>query len=68
MSKAYTVAVINHALRKGHWVGTFETIDAAQAYIAKELPRTRTFVEFRVDEGTPKNPGRAVSEPIRGRA
>lgn len=57
----YTVAVINNCLRRGHCVGTFETIEEAQAYIAEEIPRTRSFVEFEIREGTPRDSGRTIS-------
>lgn len=56
----FTVEYRNHLLRSGRWVGTFETKELAYEHAVKQGASTRSFMEYVVCEGTPKNPGKEV--------
>lgn len=56
----YTVAVVNHALQSGRFVGNFEKAHQAADYARREAARTRAFMEYRVCYGSPKDPGKDV--------
>jgi len=62
----YTVAVVNHLLQSGRWIGRFATREEADAYIAREAARSRTFMEYRVCVGTPEQPGQDVGPAHKG--
>jgi hypothetical protein len=66
----FTVEEANHCLRSGHYRGTFQTIEAAREYVAQQAKRTRKFMEYRICQGTPRNPGAYVEgeAPVKGEA
>jgi hypothetical protein len=62
----YTVAIVNHALKSGRWVGSFATLEEAQIYCRERAARSQPFVEFQPCEGSPKHPGRKAGPSFRG--
>lgn len=65
---SWTVEVYNGALKNLRYVGAFDSKGEAEAYAKKEAKRTRPFMKYVVYTGTPKAPGKAVSDPIKGAA
>lgn len=64
----YTVQEGNElSLSAPKYRGTFQTKEDAMIYIAERVDRVRSFATFVIYTGTPRNPGSAISEVIRGR-
>lgn len=66
----WTVSVWNEAVRRGHYTGTFASLDEAKVYQKAEASNSRSFVVFEVWTGTPKNPIARVKDvgALRGSA
>ena len=64
--KTWTVRVVNHACRNGLWRGKFESEAEARQYAELEASRSRSFMEYWVDEGTPSNPGKSTGFVAKG--
>ena len=63
----YTVEIVNHALRSGNRCGTFNTIEEARESMKRQARRSRSFVEFHICPGTPRNPGERIpGETMKG--
>lgn len=52
----FTVETVNRALGSRRYVGSFETREDAEVYAITEASRCRSFVEFQVWKGSPRNP------------
>jgi hypothetical protein len=65
---SYTVRVVNEALGKDHFTGSFDSIANALTYAEKQAQRSRSFVTFQVWCGTPRNPLNSSSNTVRGQS
>ena len=63
----YTVLVNNEALGKSHFCGTFATLEEACQYAEAQANRSRSFAEFVVYLGTPKNWDKPTGQQFRGK-
>lgn len=62
----FTVLHRNHLLKSGVYRGTFGFKEAAIGYAKKQAKRSRSFVDFEVFEGTPRNPGKPTGDVFKG--
>ena len=62
----YTVLTINNALGTTHFCGKFDTIEEAADYARTQAERSRSFAEFVVYLGTPKNWDQATDRRFKG--
>jgi hypothetical protein len=66
MAPTFTVLTRNHALQSGRYVGTFATREEADAYVALEAGRSRSFVDFEVWLGTPRAAVKPLGPVVKG--
>lgn len=52
--RTYTVLHRNGATGKHHFVGTFESVEAAAEYVAQTAKKSRSFMSFEIWIGTPE--------------
>lgn len=52
----FTILVRNHALKSGKYEGTFDKVEDAVAHAIALANRSRSFCEFEVWRGTPREP------------
>jgi len=52
----FTVLIRNHALKSGKYEGTFDKVEDAVAHAIALANRSRSFCEFEVWRGTPREP------------
>lgn len=63
-----TVQVYNDALKSTNHVGSWESDTGAEHWAASQAARTRSFMRYRVHEGTSSAPGAWTGFEVRGSA